>query len=56
MHLNHEGQVWVRCCQEWRDPYKELWIFRENDNRIDIVCIKHPEVHLGYDDDLPQPN
>jgi hypothetical protein len=54
MHLNHEGEVWVRCCLEWHDPARELWILRE-DGRTDIVCRKHPDVHLGYEDDLKMP-
>ena len=49
MHLNADGDVYVRCCMQWRDPYTELWIPRD-DGRIDICCIVHPEVHLGYDD------
>jgi len=51
MHLNANGYVWVRCCNEWRDPNKELWLDRE-DGRRDIVCMHHPDVHLGYDSDL----
>ena len=51
MHLNADGDVWVRCCMQWRDPNRELWLYRD-DGRVDIVCIHHPDVHLGFDDDL----
>jgi hypothetical protein len=47
-----DGDVYVPCCQEWRDPYKELWIARD-DGIIDIFCIVHTNCHLGYDYDLP---
>jgi hypothetical protein len=54
MHLNHEKtEVWCHACLEWHDILTEtLWYPRDNDDRIDIVCGNHPEVHLGYDDDL----
>ena len=51
MNLNSEGLVWVHCCKEHRDPLTELWVPRD-DGREDIFCIKHPQVHLGYDSDL----
>lgn len=51
MQINADGDCWVRCCMQWRDPYKELWIPRD-DGVIDIFCINHPEVHLGYESDL----
>ncbi len=52
MHLNAAGQVWVHCCQEWRQPLRELWTPREDDKLSDIWCLEHPEVHLGYESDL----
>jgi hypothetical protein len=55
MHLNSDGQVWVRCCQKWRDPLQELWLVRD-DGVVDIVCMHHNEVHLGFDYDLPEIN
>ena len=51
MQLNTDGDVWVRCCMEWRNPFQELWIPRD-DGRIDIFCLVHNEVHLGFDSDL----
>lgn len=55
MHLNSDGQVYKPCCMAWVDPRNELWIPRD-DGRVDIVCINHPEVHLEYEDDLPENN
>lgn len=54
MQLDHEGQnVWCRACLQWHDVLTgTLWIPRDNEDRIDIVCLKRPEVHLGYDSDL----
>ncbi len=52
MHLNADGQVWVRCCMEWRDPYRELWTDRDDDKLADIWCMQHTEVYLGFASDL----
>jgi len=53
MHLNTDGDVWVRCCMQWRNPLTELWTDREDDKIADICCMKHQEVHLGFASDIP---
>ena len=53
MNLNHDGEVYKHCCQLWSNPKDELWMTLEDD-RVEIRCIDHPEVLLGYADDLPE--
>ena len=52
VNLN-SGQVWKHCCLKYSDPYKELWI-PDDLGRCGIYCIEHPEVLLGFEDDLPE--
>lgn len=51
MFLNSDGEVYKHCCNKWVDPKNELWIPNDT-GRIGIYCIEHPEVLLGYEDDL----
>lgn len=57
MNLNEKKtEVWCHFCQKWHNISTEtLWLPRDIDNRLDIVCMEqYPDyyIHLGYDSDL----
>jgi len=53
MNLSKDGsEVWAHCCMKWLPVKDCLWMTRD-DGIIEICCLEHEAVILGYDYDLP---
>ncbi len=53
MLINHEGEIWKKCCQHWSDPKNELWISCD-DGEVEIYCFIHDTVLLCLEKDLDE--